>query len=72
VLHNDVILIDSGEATAVIVKNMLTELHLENTSIMKPNLQFFVSDVPHKFAEIGERFLGTTLGKVHRVEGFLS
>jgi len=72
VLHNDVMLIDSGEATALVVKNMLTELHLENTSKMKPNLQFFVSDVPHKFAEIGERFLGTTLGKVHRVEGFLS
>ena len=72
VLHNDVILIDSGEATAATVKKMLTQLHLENTSSLKPNLQFFVSDVPHKFTEIGERFLGTTLGKVHRVEGFLS
>jgi glutamate racemase len=71
VLHNNVLLIDSGEATAIHVKKMLAELHLENDSIMKPNLQFFVSDVPHKFAEIGERFLGTTLGKVHRVEGFL-
>jgi glutamate racemase len=71
VLHNNVTLIDSGEATAAVVKKMLTELHLENTSTFKPNLQFFVSDVPHKFAEIGERFLGTTLGKVHRVEGFL-
>ena len=72
VLHQSVTLIDSGEATALVVKKMLTELELNNSSTLKPNLQFFVSDVPHKFAEIGERFLGTKLGKVHRVEGFLS
>lgn len=71
-LQNNVTLIDSGEATALHVKKLLEELHLENSSTMKANLQFYVSDVPHKFAEIGERFLGTTLGKVHRVEGFLS
>ncbi len=72
VLHQSVTLIDSGEATAAVVKRTLTDLHLENTSKLKPNLQFFVSDVPHKFTEIGERFLGKKLGKVHRVEGFLS
>jgi glutamate racemase len=70
VLHQSVTLIDSGEATAIVVKNMLADLKLTNTSTLKPNLQFFVSDVPHKFAEIGERFLGNKLGKVHRVEGF--
>ena len=42
-----------------------------NGSKLKPNLQFFVSDVPHKFTEVGERFLGAKLGKVQRVEGFL-
>ena len=72
VLNQNVTLIDSGEATAFVVKNMLADLQLNNTSTLKPNLQFFVSDVPHKFAEIGERFLGNKLGKVHRVEGFLS
>ena len=72
VLHQSVALIDSGESTALVVKNMLVDLKLNNTSTQKPNLQFFVSDVPHKFTEIGERFLGTKLGKVHRVEGFLS
>jgi glutamate racemase len=71
-LNNSVTLIDSGEATAVVVKKMLAELDLVNTSKLKPNLQFYVSDVPHKFAEIGERFLGTKLGKVQRVTGFLS
>jgi glutamate racemase len=72
VLNQNVTLIDSGEATAFVVRNMLADLQLNNTSTLKPNLQFFVSDVPHKFAEIGERFLGNKLGKVHRVEGFLS
>ena len=72
VLPDNVVLIDSGEATALQVKKILSELHLENTSTLKPNLQFYVSDVPHKFTEVGERFLGTKLGKVHRVEGFLS
>lgn len=72
VLHSSVTLIDSGEATAVVVKKRLSELSLQNTSTLKPLLQFYVSDVPHKFTEIGERFLGKKLGKVHRVEGFLS
>jgi glutamate racemase len=72
VLHQSVTLIDSGEATAVVVKQMLADLELENTSSLRPNLQFFVSDLPHKFTEIGERFLGKKLGKVHRIEGFLS
>ena len=72
VLHQSVTLIDSGEATAVVVKNMLSDMNLSNASTLKPNLQFFVSDVPHKFTEIGERFLGTKLGKVQRVSGFLT
>jgi glutamate racemase len=72
VLHQSVTLIDSGEATAFVVRSMLADLKLNNTSTLKPNLQFFVSDVPHKFTEIGERFLGTKLGKVQRVSGFLN
>jgi glutamate racemase len=72
VLQKSVNLIDSGEATAISVKKMLQDLKLENDSTLKPNLQFFVSDVPHKFTEIGERFLGKKLGRVQRVEGFLN
>ncbi len=70
VLHHRVTLIDSGEATAATVEQMLREQDLQNTSTMKPNLQFYVSDIPHKFMEVGERFLGHKLGKVHRVGGF--
>jgi len=70
VLHNSVTLIDSGEATALTVKELILDSRLENTSSLRPNIRFFVSDVPHKFSEVGERFLGQKLGKVNRIAGF--
>ncbi len=70
VLPQHVSLIDSGEATAEAVTHLLDELEMRNTSKFKPNLQFYVSDVPHKFTEVGERFLGQKLGRIHRVAGF--
>jgi glutamate racemase len=72
VLHKSVTLIDSGEATALAAVRLLEDLKLRNQSTLKPNIQFFVSDIPHKFAEVGERFLGQKLGKIHRVSGFLA
>jgi glutamate racemase len=70
VLHNSVTLIDSGEATALAVATMLDQNGMRNTSKEKPNLKFFVSDLPQKFTEIGERFLGQKLGRVQRVAAF--
>jgi glutamate racemase len=64
VVLEGVTLIDSGEATAEAVARMLGELALGNPSRLKPRLQFFVSDVPYRFSEIGERFLGQKLGPV--------
>lgn len=72
VLHHSVKLIDSGEATAEAVKKALDEHGLRNESTAKANLKFLVSDIPHKFTEVGERFLGQKLGKVHRVAGIPS
>jgi glutamate racemase len=66
----DVALIDSGEATAVEVERMLDAHGLRNPSTQQANLQFYVSDVPAKFTEVGERFLGRRMGRVHRVAGF--
>ena len=60
-------LIDSGEAAALEVENTLDEHRLKNVSREKPNLQFFVSDIPAKFTEIGERFLGAKMGVVKKV-----
>lgn len=70
-LDGNVMLIDSGEATAVEVERELDAKGLRNPSNERPNLQFYVSDIPAKFAEIGERFLGQKMGRVHKAEGFL-
>lgn len=70
VMESGVTLIDSGEAAAAEVERLLDEQRLRNTSTHRPNLQFYVSDVPAKFTEVGERFLGQKMGRVHRVEGF--
>jgi glutamate racemase len=63
-------LIDSGEATASEVEQLLNKYDIRNPSKQKANMQFFVSDIPYKFTEIGERFLGQKLGRVRRAEGF--
>jgi glutamate racemase len=62
-----VTLIDSGLAAAAEVERLLDEHDLRNGSVQRPHLQFFVSDIPAKFAEVGERFLGQTMGRVRRV-----
>lgn len=70
VFDGSVDIIDSGDATAYDVGQTLDENDIQNPSSMKGNVQFYVSDLPYKFTEIGERFLGNKLGKVRRAEGF--
>jgi glutamate racemase len=65
-----VTLIDSGEAASGEVEAVLDREGLRNPSRQAPNLQFFVSDFPAKFSEVGERFLGQKMGRVHRVGSF--
>ena len=66
-LKGSAALIDSGDAAAVEVEGVLDEHRIKNQSKQKPNLQFFVSDIPAKFTEIGERFLGAKMGVVKKV-----
>lgn len=61
-----VALIDSGEAAALDVERVLDGNGLRNPSNQRPRLQFFVSDIPDKFTEVGERFLGQSMGRVRR------
>ena len=65
-VDGEVTLIDSGEATASTVEKILDEQNLRNRSEQRANLQFYVSDIPVKFAEVGERFLGEKMGRVQR------
>lgn len=69
VLPHTVTLIDSGAATGHAVRQLLTERGMLNPSALTPHLQFLVSDIPFKFTEVGERFLGRKLGRVQRVGG---
>ena len=70
VMEAGVALIDSGEAAAQEVGRTLDAEGLRNASRQRANLKFFVSDLPAKFTEIGERFLGEKMGRVERVSGF--
>ncbi|MFA6235653.1 MAG: glutamate racemase [Bacteroidota bacterium] len=56
-IGEDVTLIDSGEAAAREVEQLLNDEDLLNPSFEQPNYSFFVSDVPQKFKQLGEIFL---------------
>lgn len=64
IMGKEVKLIDSAEETAMEVKRVLTQKGLLKRAILKtqrsgktPFRKFFVSDVPDRFVEVGERFL---------------
>jgi glutamate racemase len=69
-VDDGVALIDSGDATAVVVEQLLGEHNIRNQNRDKPSVEFYVSDVPAKFTEIGERFLGQKMSAVHKADGF--
>jgi glutamate racemase len=66
VIGENIQLIDSGESTALTVEKILDNEGLRNPSKLEANVQFFVSDLPHKFLEIGELFLGQKMGVVKK------
>lgn len=64
-----VVLIDSGRETAKEVKRILGKRNLLNESAMKKNYSiFYVSDFPHKFKEVSQRFLSKKLERVHKIK----
>lgn len=60
-------LIDSAEETAREVAERLSVLGLCRETERQPAHHFFVSDVPHRFREQAERFLGAPLANVEVV-----
>jgi len=67
IMGKKVRLIDSAEETAREVKKVLTEEGL----LKKPNKtsfrRFYVSDIPDRFVEVGERFLRDKITEVERI-----
>ena len=73
----DVVLIDSGEATADEVANPLTSKNLANTEQISYNRErrlcddldhFYVTDAAERFAKVAERFLGQKPSRLEAIE----
>jgi len=61
-------LIDSAEETAKAILKKLDAAGLRNLSETGPDHRFMVSDIPHQFREVGERFLGFRLDSLSQVD----
>ncbi|PKL82726.1 MAG: glutamate racemase [Ignavibacteriae bacterium HGW-Ignavibacteriae-3] len=68
VVGKNVKLIDSGTPAARLVEDYLNGRQLRNLSVHHGQSEFYVSDVPTKFREVAERFLGKKITHLHKVE----
>lgn len=67
VLGAGISLIDPGCATAEEARRLLSDGDLLNTSTSLARHAYYLSDFPHKFVQVGERFLGRKLDEVSRI-----
>ena len=68
VVGKNVKLIDSGTPAARLVEDYLNGRQLRSQSVHHGQREFYVSDVPVKFREVAERFLGKKITHLHKVE----
>lgn len=68
VMGKDITLIDSGTAASTIVETHLHGKGLRNVSNLLGFDDFYVSDLPGKFREIAERFLGKRVENISKVD----
>jgi len=68
VMGENVTLIDSGIASAEVIKKELKQINLENNSSVKGMSEFYVSDIPTTFKPVAELFLGRQISDVHKVD----
>jgi len=61
-------LIDSGVASAEVVKNELDRFNLHTNSQAVGHQEFYVSDIPVKFQEIAELFLSRPVKHVRKID----
>ncbi len=61
-------LIDSGVAAALVVQKYLEENNLLNNQAGKGKIDFYVSDLSSKFEEIAGRFLGNPVGEIKKID----
>jgi glutamate racemase len=68
VMGNKVRLIDSAEETAKEVKSFLADHGLLRRSRGRAFHRFFVSDVPDRFVEVGQRFLKSPIRNARKID----
>ncbi len=68
VMGKSVKLIDSGTAASMIVEEYLEGRNLKNQSAVLGNNEYYVSDLPIKFKEVAQRFLGKEIKDVTKIE----
>ena len=61
-------MIDSGIATAEVVKNEINRIGFETNSAVPGNLDLYVSDIPTTFKQVAELFLGKKINEVVKVD----
>ena len=67
VMGPEVALVDSAKQTVVEVRGVLMGTDLLHDRKLQPRYRFFVTDEPDHFTALGERFLGTAIRSVERV-----
>jgi glutamate racemase len=68
VIGEDVTLVDSGVVAAGMIKDELDRTGLHTGSYSTGNQELYVSDIPTKFREVAELFLGNPVKEVYKVE----
>ena len=63
-----VALIDSGVASSELIKAELEKFNLLSDSGTTGSQEYYVSDIPAKFKEVAELFLGRAIDHVHKVD----
>jgi glutamate racemase len=68
VIGSKVSLIDSGVASSELIKMELEKFNLLSDSGTTGSQEYYVSDIPAKFKEVAELFLGREIDHVHKVD----
>lgn len=68
VMGNSVKLIDSGTAASLIVEEYLEGRNLRSQSAVPGNNEYYVSDLPIKFKEVAQRFLGKKINDITKID----
>jgi glutamate racemase len=68
VMGKQVAIVNTGKATAREVRSILERKHLLR-NLAKGLTEYYVTDAPETFAEIGSRFLGEAVGRVKCLKG---